>query len=197
MPAASSRSRTVREEPGELAEDKSTVPARGHILELVKQRVDLAAGQVCLRAVDQRGVQAELAQQGQRRQDREPVGVDVGEQPEDLLPLPLQVRLVELAVPRVQFHLEHLLLLRRQVGGHLLLGAALEQRPDPPPQLGEQLGVALPFDRPGVVVAKRTGFGNSPGAVIDSSDHSSIRLFSIGVPVMATLNGARSRRAHW
>ena len=52
----------VGEEPGELAEDESTVPARGHILDLIEQRVDLAAGQVRLRAVDQRGVQAELAQ---------------------------------------------------------------------------------------------------------------------------------------
>ena len=43
----------------------------------------------------------------------------------------------------------------------------------------------------------RVGFGNRPGAVIDSIDHSSIRLFSIGVPVMASLNGAGSRRAHW
>jgi hypothetical protein len=42
----------------------------------------------------------------------------------------------------------------------------------------------------------RSGFGNSPGAVIDSSDHSSIRLFSIGVPVIATLNGAVTLRAH-
>ena len=47
----------------------------------------------------------------------------------------------------------------------------------------------------------RSGFGNSPGAVIDSSDHSSIRLFSIGVPVIATLNGAahlpRALRTPW
>jgi len=33
--------------------------------------------------------------------------------------------------------------------------------------------------------------------VIDSSDQSSIRLFSIGVPVIASLNGAGSFRAHW
>ena len=90
-------------------------------------------------------MQAELAQQRERAQDREPVAVEVVEQAEDLLPLALQVRLVELAVPRVQLDLEHLLLLGRQVGGDLLLGAALDQRLDPPPQLGEQLGVALPF----------------------------------------------------
>jgi hypothetical protein len=42
--------------------------------------------------------------------------------------------------------------------------------------------------------ANRCGSGNSPGAVIDSSDHSSIRLFSIGVPVIASLIGAASSR---
>ena len=42
--------------------------------------------------------------------------------------------------------------------------------------------------------ANRFGSGNSPGAVIDRSDHSSIRLFSIGVPVIASLNGAASSR---
>ena len=47
-------------------------------------------------------------------------------------------------MPGVQFHLKHLLLLVRKVGCYLLLGAALEQRSDPPPQLGEQIGVALP-----------------------------------------------------
>ena len=33
--------------------------------------------------------------------------------------------------------------------------------------------------------------------MIDSSDHSSIRLFSIGGPVIASLNGAANLRAHW
>jgi hypothetical protein len=45
------------------------------------------------------------AQPGQRAQDREPVGVHVVDQLEYLLPLALQVHLVELAVPRVQAHL--------------------------------------------------------------------------------------------
>ena len=45
-------------------------------------------------------------------------------------------------MPRVQLDLEHLLLLRRQVGGDLLLRAAHDQRLDPPPQLGQPLGVA-------------------------------------------------------
>ena len=40
----------------------------------------------------------------------------------------------------------------------------------------------------------RWGGGTRPGAAIHSSDHSSIRLFSIGVPVSASLNGAASSR---
>jgi hypothetical protein len=47
------------------------------------------------------------------------------------------------------------------------------------------------------VLGEAVGTGEQPGAVMDSSDHSSIRLFSIGVPVMATLNGAGSILAHW
>ena len=61
--------------------------------------------------------------------------VDVVDQAEHLLPLALQVRLVDAAVPRVQLDLQHLLLLRRQVGGDLLLGAAQHERPDAAAQL--------------------------------------------------------------
>lgn len=43
---------------------------------------------------------------------------------------------------------------------------------------------------------KRCGSANSPGAVIESIDHRSIGEFSSGGPVMASLNGVCSRRAH-
>ena len=123
-------------------------------LELAEQGVDLGRGQAGVGLVDEPGVQAQLAQQGQRAEDREAVGVHVADQAEDLLPLPLQLRLVDLAVLRVQLHLQDLFLLGRQLGGHLLLGAAPDQRPDPPLELGQSLAVALPLDRPGVVVAE-------------------------------------------
>jgi len=42
----------------------------------------------------------------------------------------------------------------------------------------------------------RCGLASNPGATIDSSAHSSIRLFSIGVPVTASLNGTGSFFAH-
>ena len=65
--------------------------------------------------VDEARVQAELAQQRDRAQDREAVAVEVADQPEDLLALALQVRVVELAVARMKVDLEGLLLLGRQV----------------------------------------------------------------------------------
>jgi hypothetical protein len=80
------------------------------------------------------------------------LSVQVVDQPEHLLPLTLQMRLVEPLVPRVQLDLDHLLLLRRQLGRHDVLGPAQHDRPDPPPQLGQPGRVALPLDRPPVVL---------------------------------------------
>ena len=148
---------------------------------------------------DQAGVQAEPAEQRDRAQDREPVAVDVVDQPQHLLPLALQVALVDPTVPRVELDGEHLLLLGGEFGGHLLLGPPADQRPDPAAQPGQQLGASSRRARSASHTSRGSGSGsgNSPDAVIDSSDHSSIRLFSIGVPVIASLNGAGSRRAHW
>ena len=47
------------------------------------------------------------------------------------------------------------------------------------------------------VSTNRCGHGYSPGATIDSSDHSSMRRFSIGVPVIASRNGTSTRRTAW
>jgi len=56
------------------------------------------------------------------------VVVDVLKQAEDLLPLALQVGLVQLPVPGIQFDLEDLLLLLRQVlAATLLLGPPHDQ----------------------------------------------------------------------
>ena len=89
-------------------------------------------------------MQAQLPQQRQGAQDREPVGVQVVDQAEHLLPLALQVSLVQLAVLRVQLDLEHLLLLGREVGGDLLLRPPPDQRLDPAPQLGQEFCWSLP-----------------------------------------------------
>jgi hypothetical protein len=75
------------------------------------------------------------------------LGLHVAQEPEDLLPLPVQVGLVELLVPGVEIELEDLLLLLGQVGGDLLLGPAQDQRPDPAAQLDQTLGVGLLLDR--------------------------------------------------
>ena len=58
--------------------------------------------------------------------------VEVVEEAEHGLPLALEVGLVDRAVPRGQHHLEDLLLLGRQVARDVLLGAAQQERPDPP-----------------------------------------------------------------
>src|ERR687889_2780779 len=71
-----------------------------------------------------------------------------------LLALALQVPLVDAAVARVELHLEELLLLCRQVSGHLLLGPPFDQWLDPSPQPGQQLGVGLFLDGAGVVLAE-------------------------------------------
>ena len=90
------------------------------------------------------------------------MGGHVADQAEYLLPFPLQPGLVDLSVLRMQLHLQDLLLLGRQVGGYLLLGAAQDERPDPPPELGQALGVTLPLDWPGVVVAEPVRAGEQP-----------------------------------
>ncbi len=45
------------------------------------------------------------------------------------------------------------------------------------------------------VSVNASGLGNRPGVAIDSIDHRSMRLFSIGVPVTANFTRARNRRA--
>jgi hypothetical protein len=64
------------------------------------------------------------------------------------------VGVVDLAVLGVEHDLEHLLLLGRQLGGHLLLGAPAHQRPDAPAQRGQHLGVAAALDRDPVVLGE-------------------------------------------
>jgi hypothetical protein len=68
--------------------------------DLFGERVELGRRDAALLGVDQCDVEAGLAQQGQRPEDLEPVLLEVTEQAEYLLPLPLQVCLVDLAVLR-------------------------------------------------------------------------------------------------
>ena len=83
--------------------------------------------------------------------------VEVVDQAEHLLPLPLQVGLVEPLVPRVQLDLDHLLLLGRQLGRDGVLGPPQQERPDPSPELGQPGGVAVPLDRSAVVLGEPVG----------------------------------------
>jgi hypothetical protein len=78
--------------------------------------------------------------------------VELVDQTEHGLTLALEVGLVDRAVPGRQRHLEHLLLLRWQVGGHQLLGAAQEERTDPLAEPVQHVPVAEPLHRDGDVL---------------------------------------------
>ncbi len=80
------------------------------------------------------------------------------------------------------------------IGGRRLLGSALDERLMlRRRRASRSRGAPCSIGR-AYCSANRFGSGNSPGAV-NSCDRSSIRLFSIGVPVIASLNGASSRYA--
>ena len=112
--------------------------------------------------LDEARVQAQLPQQRDRAEDREAVAIEVAEQPEDLLPLALQVGVVDLAVARVEVDLEGLLLLGRQVARDELLRAPLDERLDPAPQPREPLGVAAALDRLRVLLGEPLRVGEQP-----------------------------------
>ena len=133
------------------------------VAELLDERAELRAGDAVAAGRDEARMQAELPQQCDRAQDREAVPVEVAQQPEDLLALALEVGVVQLPVPRVQVDEEHLLLLGRQIGGDQLLGAALDERLDPPAQAGELLAVAAALDRPRVLLGERLRVREQPG----------------------------------
>ncbi len=114
------------QESRELAEDERPVAAADDVAQLLDERAELGARHGVVVVVDEARMQAELAQQRDRAQDREAVAVEVVDQPEDLLTLALQMRVVELAVARMQVDLEGLLLLCGEIRGHQLLRAALD-----------------------------------------------------------------------
>ena len=114
-------------------------------------------------SVDQAGMQAELAEQGQRPQDREPVAVDVVDQPQHLLPLALQVRSGRLRRCRGSSSTSSTCsCFGGQFGCHLFLGPPQHQRPDPASQPGQLLAVVAALDRPRVVLGEPGRAGEQP-----------------------------------
>ena len=109
--------------------------------------------------VDERHIEAGLAEQGERAEDLEAVLRHVVEQSEDLLALALQVRLVDLLVLGAEVELEDLLLFVRQVAGHLLFGAPQHEGADSSTKLGQSLGVVSLFDGHPVVLGESVGIG--------------------------------------
>jgi hypothetical protein len=72
------------------------------------------------------------------------------------------VHVIDVAVLRIQVDLQDMFMFARQVGDRLVLGAAQEQGPDPPTQLGQALIVPLIFDRPGEIVEEPVRAGEQP-----------------------------------
>ena len=121
------------QEARELAEDERAVAAADDVAELLDQRAELRAGHASWRASTRPGCRLSWRSSVIERRIVKRLRSKSSIKPEDLLALALQVGVVELAVARMQVHLERLLLLGRQVAGHQLLRAALDQRLDPAP----------------------------------------------------------------
>jgi hypothetical protein len=130
-----------REEARELTEHQRAMAAGDYVVELFDERVELRAGNGIMLGIHERGVEAQKTQPGDGPKDRDPVALEVVEQSQDSLALALEVRVVHLAVTRMQLDLERLLLLGREFGGHELLGSPLEQRLNASSLLGEPLRV--------------------------------------------------------
>jgi hypothetical protein len=83
----------------------------GDVGDEVDQGVELDRPQAGVCLVDKGGIEGGLPEQGQRPEDLDPVRLRVIEQAEYLLPLALQVCVVDAAVTRGEIELEDLLLL--------------------------------------------------------------------------------------
>ena len=101
---------------------------------MAHQRTELARGDPGVRVVghDPRG-EREHPQQGQRPEDREPVLLEVAEEPEHLFAFALQHRVIKTPMRRLEFDCEHLLLLLRQIRCDEVLRSPKHEWPQPRP----------------------------------------------------------------
>ena len=135
------------EEPGELAEHQHPVTVGHDVLQHLHQGVELGRGHPGVGGVDEGHVEAGLAQQGQGPEDLEAVLLHVARAGRGPSAAPAGGRSGRASVVAgVEVELEDLLLLVGQVAGHLLLGPAQHEGPDPAAQLGQALGVGVPLD---------------------------------------------------
>ena len=192
MPSASSRSRTWARKPVNWLKTRARCPSAAISTQLLDERVDLRRPSTP--AYFASTSEASRLSCRSRVSDRKIVNrflSQVVDQAEHLLALPLQVGLVDLAVPRVSAtsstcsclggrSAATCSLVRRSMSGRIRRRSGRQQ---PRGRRRRSTGAAVDS-------VNRCGLGNSPGATIESSDHRSIRLFSSGVPVIASLNGA-------
>ena len=156
MPAASRRSRTRPRKRVNWLKTSARWPPSAMSRSCSASTSSFARRQVCRApASTSAGCSAELAQQGQRPQDREPVPVACrrAARAPSAARAAGRCRRACGAAGR-QLDLEDLLLLGGQVGGHLLLGPAHDQRLDAAAQLGQSSGSLRLLDRLRVVVGE-------------------------------------------
>ena len=164
MPSFVERPRTWDRKPVNWLNASARWPLEITSSELLDESVELGAREVRRgSASTQRRMEAQLAHARDRLQDREAVAVEVVEQPQDLLPLALQVGVVQLAVTGVQLHLERC----SCFGGSSAATSSFVRR------LSSGLirrrrrairSASLPaLDRPGVVLGEAHRVGKQPG----------------------------------
>ena len=152
------------EEGGELAEDQRLVALPDDLGQVGQQHLHLRRRHAGVRLVQQGRVQAQPAEQGQGAQHGEAVPLQVVDQAQHLLPLPLQMGLVEPLVSRMQLDLDHLLLLGRQLGRDAVLGPPQQERSDASAELVQAGRIPVPLDRSAVVLGEPVGAaGTGPG----------------------------------
>ena len=89
------------EEGRELTEDERPVSFRMQLAKLLGEGLDLGRYAVTrLVGIDQPRIEAELAQSGERGEDRDPVADGIVEQPEDALTFALEVLVIDPPVDR-------------------------------------------------------------------------------------------------
>ena len=135
-----------------MAEHEGAVPFGSCLAKQLDEGVELCRGRFAF--VDQVGRERELAKQGERAEDLEPVRVDVVDQTEHFLALTCEPAVVEPPVGRVQIEHELLLLLGRQFRCDKLFGAAQQEGADAALQRPQPFVVAFSFDGCAVVLGE-------------------------------------------
>jgi hypothetical protein len=150
------------EEPGELAEHQAPVPLRHQVSGQLGEHVELGRRNAMLVRVDEVDVEAGRRSSVNDRRISNRFRSNSPSRPSTFWRSPLQIGLVRSSMLAIELQLDDLLLLGGQLGGHVGLPAAQQQRADPAAQLGQPVGVAVLLDRVAVVLGGLGGRGRFP-----------------------------------